>query len=69
MLARRSYAREKELLLDPRLFVDALQRGENFPTACESTWRSSEVESGRSSPVSEETSGSIKRGPARRPPV
>ena len=30
MLARRSYAREKELLLDPRLFVDALQRGE-FP--------------------------------------
>ena len=28
VLARRSYAREKELLLDPRLFVDALQRGE-----------------------------------------
>ena len=28
VLSRRSYAREKELLLDPRLFVDALERGE-----------------------------------------
>ena len=63
-----SYAREKELLLDPRLFVDALQRGE-FPTACASMWRSKRGRVGRSSPGFAGMSGFIKRGPARLPPV